>query len=233
MEPALLRADFSQNSILARLAGDKAFTRLSNNLKARTLSVRQTVQEEGKPMNFVHFPLSGMVSSTVQMEDGDSVEVSVVGSHGMVNWESLLGQRNSQCRHFGQLRGEFTSISTRDLLPFALHPAIAGYISMMSGELAQTAACNCLHHIDERLARWLLVAADKTGSDDMALTQEFLAMMLGARRATVTIAAGKLQKAGFIHYRRGNVRILDRQGLTDAACECYPAIAAMNGNSKP
>jgi CRP-like cAMP-binding protein len=82
-----------------------------------------------------------------------------------------------------------------------------------------------VHHVDERLARWLLIAADKTGSDEMALTQEFLAMMLGSRRATVTIAAGKLQRAGFIRYRRGNVRIFNRQGLADAACECYRAIS--------
>jgi hypothetical protein len=189
------------------------------------MEVEHTVQAPGKPMNQVHFPLSGMCSSTVQMADGSSVEICCVGRGGMVNWESLLGERKSRFRHFGQLRGEVASIATRELMPFALHPAIAGYIAATSGELARNAACNCVHHVDERLARWLLIAADKTGSDEMALTQEFLAMMLGSRRATVTIAAGKLQRAGFIRYRRGNVRIFNRQGLADAACECYRAIS--------
>jgi hypothetical protein len=111
-------------------------------------------------------------------------------------------------------------------LPFVLHPAIAGYIATISCEVSRSVACNCLHHVDERLARWLLIAADKVESSEFALTQEFLAMMLGTRRESVTIAAGKLQQAGLIKYRRGRLQIVNREGLVEASCECYLAMAS-------
>jgi CRP-like cAMP-binding protein len=216
---------FSSNSILSALCADPEFQKIRDKFTFRSLDVDSPVQEQDKVMQALHFPLSGMISSVIDMADGETAEICCVGCRGMVNWESLLGQRKSRFRHFVQIRAEVASVALRDLMPFASHPKIANYITSNIAELARNAACNCLHHVDERLARWLLVAADKVETQDLELTQEFLAMMLGARRATVTIAAGKLQQAGFIRYRRGRLQILNHEGLVGASCECYEAMS--------
>jgi CRP-like cAMP-binding protein len=217
-------AEFFRNDILARLARESGFAEIADKFTFGPLTVPETYQELDKPMRAVYFPFSGMMSSVVEMANGESVEVCCVGCQGMVNWETLLGEKRSRYRHFAQLNGEMASIPCRYLMSYAAHPKIAEYITGYAAEVARNAACNCLHPADQRLARWLLVAADKTESEELGLTQEFLAMMLGARRATVTLAAGQLQKAGLISYRRGNLRILDRKGLIAAACECYLAL---------
>jgi Crp-like helix-turn-helix domain len=218
------RSSFSRNIILSGLARDPSFAAIQDRFTLTTVKVHQTVQEPHKPMRYVIFPLSGMISSVVQMRDGASVEVCCVGCQGMINWETLLDEKRSRYRHFCQLRAEVASIPCQYLMPFVAHPAIANYITIYTGEVARNAACNCLHRAEERLARWLLVASDKVESEELALTQEFLAMMLGARRATVTLAAEKLQNAGLILYRRGHLRIVNRKALIAAACECYESL---------
>jgi len=219
-------ASFSRNIILSRLRRDAAFGSIEKKFEFVDFAVHDTMQEADKPIRSIYFPLSGMLSTVIQMTDGGSSEVCCIGCDGMVNWESLFGQRKSYCRHFAQLGGDLARIAYTNLLPFALHPAIARYVIKYSNEVSQNCACNSLHGADQRLAKWLLVAADKVESEAMALTQEFLAYMLGSRRATVTIAAGKLQDAGLIWYRRGSVQILNRPGLIEAACECYSAAGA-------
>src|SRR3954451_17430215 len=217
-------SDFARNIILSQLARDPDFAAVRDKFTHAPLRLYQTVPEPEKPMRTIHFPLGGMLSSVVQMRNGASVEVCCVGCQGMVNWETLLGEKRSRYRHFCQMQGEVASVACRYLVPLLSHPAITKYITLYAGEVARNAACNCLHRAEERLARWLLVAADKVESEDLTLTQEFLAMMLGSRRATVTIAAEKLQRAGLVLYRRGRLRIVDRKGLVAAACECYEAI---------
>ena len=220
----------SRNSILSALNGDPELHPLRDRFTLRAVEVDHTLQEQEKLMHAVHFPLSGLISSVIEMSNGETAEVCCVGHRGMVNWESLLGQEASQFRHFIQMSGEVASIDIADLMPFVSHSAITDYITFNTAELGRNAACNSLHHVDERLARWLLTAADKVQSHDLTLTQEFLAMMLGARRATVTIAAGKLQQAGLIRYRRGHLQILDHNGLVHVSCECYEATSENSRN---
>ncbi|MGH9523513.1 MAG: Crp/Fnr family transcriptional regulator [Terriglobales bacterium] len=220
-------AEFQRNTILSILSRGPDFAAIARNLTVRSLIPDATVQEANELIRAIHFPLSGMLSSVVEMANGGMVEICCVGCSGMVNWEALIGQKKSRFRHFIQVAGDVASISAPLLMPYLTHPVVSGYISRITYETARNAACNCVHHVDERLARWLLIAADKVESDEMGLTQEFLAMMLGARRATVTIAAGKLQQAGLIRYRRGRVHIINREGLIGASCECYEAIASV------
>lgn len=217
-------ANLSRNAILLRLSRGPGFPEIAGKFFLTAMPSGTVVQEIDRPMRSLHFPLAGMLSTVAEMDDGAAVEICCVGSQGMVNWESLYGGAKAHFRHFAQLPGECASVRCNHLLPFALHPAIARYVTRVTAEVARTAACNCLHQAPERLARWLLMASDKVQSAELALTQEFLGMMLGSRRATVSIAAGKLQDAGTIEYRRGRVRILDREALTSAACECYAAM---------
>ena len=199
------------------------------------LPTHTVLNEMSEPIAFAYFIESGLASVLNVMEDGKSVEVGLTGQEGFVGIPLLVGFNSSPSRVIMQIEGSGFRIGAREfaaLLPAC--PMLQKFLQRYSQELGvqatQVAACNRLHEVDERLARWLLMSQDRIGGETVPLTQEFLAHMLGTRRASVTLAAGMLQKAGLIKYTRGEVRIENRKELEDAACECYAAINRQSQN---
>jgi CRP-like cAMP-binding protein len=163
------------------------------------------------------------------MSDGKSVEVGLTGKEGFVGLPLIVGFTTSASRVITQIAGSAFRISASALPELlrkcrTLETRLHRYSQRLATQSSQVAACNRLHEVDERLARWLLMSQDRIGSDEVPLTQEFLAHMLGTRRSSVTVAASILQKAGLIKYRRGQLNIANRKGLEEAACECYRAL---------
>ncbi len=193
------------------------------------LPTHTVLNEMSAPIAFAYFIESGLASVLNVMEDGKSVEVGLTGKEGFVGIPLLVGFSSSPARVIMQIEGSGLKISAKEfaaILPQC--PEMEKLLHRFSQELnvqaTQVAACNRLHEVDERLARWLLMSQDRIGGDMVPLTQEFLAHMLGTRRASVTLAAGMLQKAGLIKYKRGEVKIENRKELEEASCECYAAI---------
>ena len=183
----------------------------------------------GTPTTSVFFPLSGVVSLTIPVEDGHKVEVALVGNDGLVGIGALLGNDLSDLDAMAQAKGHAIEIPLDSVSPDlkrALDPFASRYATSLMLEIAQTAACNRLHSVEQRTARWLLQASDHAGMNDLKLTHEFLAMMLAVRRASVTVVVGVFNRAGLISAERGRISLADREGLTDVACDCYKAIRA-------
>jgi CRP-like cAMP-binding protein len=184
----------------------------------------------GQPMEHVYFPLWGVVSLMTPLENGSAVETAVVGNEGMVGVQAFLGGgtiRNAQA--MGQIPGEalrMTADHFRAEIEAGgkLRQILFSYSQALFTQISQGVACNGVHAIQERCARWLLEAHDRAGSDEFLLTQEFLSGMLGVRRPSVTVAARTLQTSGVIQYRRGRITVVDREGLEEASCECYHVI---------
>lgn len=193
------------------------------------LKTHVVLNETGQPIKYAYFMNSGLASVLNVMEDGKSVEVGLAGKEGFVGLPLLVGYQSSPSRVIIQIEGSAFRISARALIEVlrkcpTLEKRLQRFGQIMGIQSAQVAACNRLHDVDERLARWLLMSQDRIGSDLVPLTQEFLAHMLGTRRSSVTVAAGTLHKAGLITYTRGHVNIVNRAELIDAACECYGAL---------
>jgi len=187
---------------------------------------RHVLNETAQPISFVYFVNSGLISILNIMSDGKSVEVGLTGKEGFVGLPIAVGFGISPTRALAQVAGTAFRVSAKAMENILREcPELEKHLHRYALELAlqgaQLAACNRLHEVDERLARWLLMSQDRVGRSDLSLTQESLSMMLGTRRASVTIAAGILQKAGFITYQRGHVKIENRPALEAAACECY------------
>lgn len=213
------------NRILAALP-EEEYKYLLPRLEFATLKFKQALYEPNLPMRFAYFPNSGMICLIAVMRDGASVEVGVIGKEGFAGTPILLGAKSTPNRALVQIAGNAFRIKAETLetvLPRTprLDLMLRRFIQAQAFQLAQSVACNRLHEVEERLARWLLMARDRAGSDLLPLTHEFLAEMLGACRSTVTLAAGALQRAGLIEYSRGRVRILDGRGLAKSTCECY------------
>lgn len=178
----------------------------------------------------VYFPHSGMLSVVIRMQDGATVETVTIGKEGVTGPPLIAEQgvvANVEC--ICQIPASALRVPTAVLFALrrrseTLDELLTRYGQVVFGQIAQTAACNRLHPIEARTSRWLLLAHDRVGGDVIPLTQEFLAEMLGVRRETVNLSARMLQNAGLIEYRRGEVRVLDREGLESTACECYGAI---------
>lgn len=190
------------------------------------LKVHHLLHEVGDAIKSVYFGNSGMISILSVFPNGKSVEVGLVGKEGFVGLPLLVGFRTAPTRAISQLTATAFRMdggTLTSLLPQCpvLERSLQQYSQIFTMEITQIAACNRLHEVEERLARWLLMCADRIDSMDLALTQEFLSQMLGSRRSSVTVSAGILQKAGMIAYNRGDVKIIDRRKLEDAACECY------------
>lgn len=191
------------------------------------LDTPQQIYEAGRPIREVYFPIDAVLSVVTQMRDGGSIEVGTVGREGVSAIPLLLGATTSANESYCQVPGRAVVISSdhfRRLLGAGdeqLRGVLDRFLQAYVNMLGQLAACNGMHSIYERCARWLLLTHDRVNSDKIALTHEYLAMMLGARRSGVTIAAATLQQAGFIRYAHGHIVILDRRGLEDASCECY------------
>ncbi len=205
------------------------------------LRTHDVLQESEEAIQYAYFVDSGLVSILSVMQDGKSVEVGLTGKEGCTGLQLVVGFRSSDTRALVQIEGTAFRISSQGLVKAlrqctVLKRRMLQYAQMISMQGAQVAACNRLHEVDERLARWLLMSQDRIGDDVVPLTHEFLAHMLGTRRSSVTVAAGLLSKAGLITYNRGHVKIENRARLEDAACECYDLLcrhtAIWQGESK-
>ncbi|HMD42505.1 MAG TPA: Crp/Fnr family transcriptional regulator [Candidatus Acidoferrum sp.] len=191
------------------------------------------VHEMGAPIKFCYFIDDGLASILSVMASGKSVEVGLLGREGFLGLPITAGFTTSPTRAIMQVGGHGLRISAADLkdcLPNcpALEVALKRFSQTLTLQATQVAACNRVHEVDQRLSRWLLMSLDRLDGADVPLTQDSLASMLGTRRASVTVAAGILQKAGLITYRRGELKIDDRLGLEKAACECYQTLRRQN-----
>jgi CRP-like cAMP-binding protein len=222
----------AENALLAVLPEDVRGTLLQG-AEVEELAQRRVLWEPGEPVTRLCFPLAGVVSLVTVMRDGDMVEMATVGREGVVGVQALLESdaAASNLRALCQVPGRCVSVPVDNAREIAAGPGpfrrvLDRYVHAMLVTTAQEVACNRLHPLEQRCARWLLTTRDQVDRDEFSLTQEFLAEMLGVRRATVTIAAGMLQKRGLIRYRRGVIEILDPAGLHGASCECYDLIRA-------
>jgi CRP-like cAMP-binding protein len=185
--------------------------------------------EPGQPMDHVYFPHSGVISLLSVMEDGSAIETSTVGRESAVGLASALTRTASFSRVVGQAAGVATRIEAARLRAVAaasprLRDTLVRHLDALLAGAQQSVACNALHDVEERFCRWLLTCHDRSDQDELQLTQEFLAMMLGVQRTTVSQVACLVQEAGLIRYQRGRLTILDRTGLERRACECYRRI---------
>ena len=220
------QAVLTQNAILSGLS-PATVAEVLTTAKLVALKTSEQIYEAGRPIRDVYFPIDAVLSVVTQMRDGGSIEVGTVGREGVSAIPLLLGATTSANESYCQVPGRAVVISSDDfrrLLDGAdeqfrsvLDRFLQAYVNM----LGQLAACNGMHTIYERCARWLLLTHDRVNSERIALTHEYLAMMLGARRSGVTIAAATLAQAGFIRYAHGHIVILNREGLEEASCECY------------
>jgi CRP-like cAMP-binding protein len=214
-----------KNSILSALVGSTAASVLEHGVLVQ-LALRQQIYEAEQPIKEVYFPLNCVLSIVARMRDGKEIEVGTIGREGMSAFPLLMGAEATANVCYCQVRGSAIRIPAdvfRDLTATdpALRQLLDRYLQAYVNMLGQLAACNRLHSIDERCARWLLMTFDRVDSEKISLTQEFLAMMLGTSRSGVAMAAATLQKAGLIKFAHGVITILDRPALERAACECY------------
>jgi CRP-like cAMP-binding protein len=208
---------------------------LSSALEYIEMPIHSVVNQMGEPIEYGYFVDSGLVSILTVLAGDKSVEVGMTGKEGFVGLPLVVGLRTSATRAIVQVAGSAFRVSapamTR-LLPECpqLQTQLNRYSQEVNLQSTQVAACNQLHDVNQRMARWLLMSQDRVGDDLIPLTQQFLAHMLGTRRASVTVAAGVLQKAGLIRYSRGLVTILKRSQLEAAACECYKIMTRQSQN---
>ncbi|MEH2080201.1 MAG: Crp/Fnr family transcriptional regulator [Nostoc sp.] len=216
------------NKLLAALPAND-YQRLFPHLKLVSLEVHQTLYQAGEPIAQIYFPHNSMVSIVTTMEDGSTAEVGIVSNEGMAGIPAILGNNITTTTSFVQISGAAMQMNA-DVLKAefnqggAIQTLLLSYIQAIYSELMQAAACNRLHTLDERLARWLLTVSDRVESEDFPLTQQFISQMLGVRRSGVTVAASTLSRAGMISYHRGHINILNREDLEATSCECYRII---------
>jgi CRP-like cAMP-binding protein len=219
-----------RNGLLATLP-PVAMRLLTPHLEEVTVPLRKTLVQEGHFPRYVYFPLSGVMSMIVVMKESDEVvEIATIGREGMVGAPIVLGTLAMNHRVFCQVGPGHALRMDAKLFGEALHRSAVlrlmcnRYMQAMMVMMGQGVACNRVHPVEQRCARWILMTADRAGGPKFNLTHEFLAEMLGVRRATVTVAAGVLQHAGLIKYARGAIEVLDRQRLEEACCECYRVV---------
>jgi len=215
-----------KNRVLAALPRAE-INRLAPHLSAVTLPQEKMLLDGNA--RYAYFLEQGIASVVVTLQNGDTVEVGIIGRDGVVGIPILLGTDRTLGRTFIQVAGSGFRIGAEVLKeefdrPGRLREHVQAYMQGFLVQTAQTAACNRLHNIEERLARWLLSCHDRMETDILPLTQDFLSQMLGAPRTTVTLAAGLLQRSGMIEHSRGVVIIKDRSSLEEAACECYRTV---------
>lgn len=214
-----------KNRILAALP-DEDLHLLLPHLQQVDLKKKQILCDIGQAFDFVYFIEEGVTSFLTTMKDGASVEVGMIGYEGVTPLSPLFGEQISQHHIVTQLPGRAARIETGHCLAVfekspALRRAVLHFANSFLNQSAQTGACNRLHAVGQRLARWLLMSGDRFQSATLPLTQEFLSIMLGVRRAGVSEAAGEIQRSGLITYTHGQITINDREGLEKLACECY------------
>jgi CRP-like cAMP-binding protein len=215
-----------QNLLLAALPnGDRE--RLVPTLDVVALKLKDLLHKPGEHIEYVYFPGGGFLSIVTVLEDGSMVEVATIGREGAIGVMAVLDGTPVSSASMVQGESDTCYRMTADAFRRemdrrdAFYELMTRYSQALVGFIMQSTACNAVHSVEQRLARWLLMAQDRMGTDEFPLTQEFVAMMLGATRPTVTVVAGTLQKAGLITYHRGRVTVLDREKLESASCECY------------
>lgn len=224
------------NEILLSLPA-KECTAIFADLEFVELPTHTVGNELGEPIEDCYFVNSGLFSILSVLSDGKSVEVGLTGKEGFVGLPLVVGLKTSAARAIVQIAATGFRIKAEKMKEVlrqcpSLEKSLNRYAQVLALQSIQVAACNRLHEMEERLSRWLLMCQDRIGGEDIPLTQDFLAHMLGTRRASVTVAAGILQKAGLITYNRGKVHIVNRENLKDAACECYESITQQVHNWK-
>ncbi len=217
-----------QNNLLAALPVAD-FERLQPDLKPMQMKLGDVLYESGSHMRNVYFPTTAIVSLLYMLANGSSAEIAVVGNDGMIGVSLFMGGETTTNRAVVQsaglafrlpsqvLKDEFTRAGPMQHL-------LLRYTQAMITQMTQTAVCNRHHSVDQQLCRWLLLSLDRLASNELKMTQELIANMLGVRREGVTEAAGRLQHAGLIHYSRGHITIVDRAGLEKRCCECYQVV---------
>jgi CRP-like cAMP-binding protein len=217
-----------KNQILASLSPEE-YERLSPHFEHVELPHGQVIIASDEPIHDVYFPNDALISLVTQLSDGSTVEAGVAGREGFAGLPVVLGADSTPMQSVVQIPGTAIKIKAkvvRDAFGRGgqLQSKILRYTQALFIGVSQTAACNAQHQIEARLARWLLTSSDAIEADALPLTQEFIATMMGVRRAGVTCAALILREEGLIHYNRGHIRIIDRDGLEAVACECYRVI---------
>jgi CRP-like cAMP-binding protein len=217
-----------RNRILTALSPDE-YERLSPHFEHVELPRGQVLIASGEPIRHVYFPNGALISQVTQLSDGSTVEAAVAGREGMAGLPVVWGADSTPMQSVVQIPGAAIRVRAKVIRDAfarggALQARILRYAHALFIAVSQTAACNSQHRIEARLARWLLTNSDAVESDELPLTQEFIATMMGVRRVGVTCAADVLREEGLIDYNRGHIRVIRREGLEAAACECYRVI---------
>jgi CRP-like cAMP-binding protein len=217
-----------QNHLLDALPGD-AYRRVASDLELIPMDLGDVLYESGAKLRHVYFPTTCIISLLYVMEDGASAEIAIVGNEGILGVSLFMGGNTTPSRaivqsagHAFRLKAEMLKNEFERFGP-TMH-VLLRYTQALITQMAQTAVCNRHHSVDQQLCRWLLLSLDRLGSNELSMTQELIANMLGVRREGVTEAAGKLQKAGLIRYQRGRITVLDRPGVEARSCECYQVV---------
>lgn len=226
--PASKKHTFSQNRLLAALPA-RELKRITANMETVSLQMKDVAYESDQPIKYAYFPLTGVLSLVTVMEDGSAVEVATVGKEGMIGLSLFLGVDRTAGRAFTQVPGESVRIPVEVFQKEVrrsseLARVLQLYTQALIVQISQGMACNGIHSIRQRCARWLLITHDRVASDRFPLSQEFLGQMLGVRRQSVSKIASFFQSEGMIRYSRGVIQFLDRKRLEAASCECYQVI---------
>ena len=228
MPLAPARVSPHQNHLLDALPASD-YQRLASHLELVPMALGAVLYEPGIKLRHVYFPTTSIVSLLYVMEDGASAEIAIVGNEGILGVSLFMGGDTTPSRAVVQSAGHGFRLKA-ELLKDEFNRfgptmnLLLRYTQALITQMSQTAVCNRHHSVDQQLCRWLLLSLDRLQSNDLSMTQELIANMLGVRREGVTEAAGKLQKAGLIEYRRGKISVLDRPGLEARACECYQVV---------
>jgi CRP-like cAMP-binding protein len=226
-----------ENDLLAALP-DAEWSRWLPQLESVDLPLGKVLYESGSELSHVYFPTTSIISLLYVMEDGASAEIAVVGREGIVGISLFMGGQSTPSRAVVQSAGRGIRLKANLMMREfnragpVLH-LLLRYTQALITQMAQTAVCNRHHSLDQQLCRWLLLSLDRLPSDELVMTQELIANMLGVRREGVTEAAGQLQQAGLIQYRRGHITVLDRKGLEQRVCECYSVVRKEYGRLLP
>ena len=223
-----MSAKRSENKLLAALSAAEQ-ERLSPYLESVDMPLGEVVYESGRSLDHVYFPVTSIVSLLYVLENGASAEIAVVGNDGVVGISIFMGGESTPSRAVVQSAGKAFRLAAATMKAEftrggSMQHIMLRYTQALITQMAQTAVCNRHHSVDQQLCRWLLLSLDRLSSPELTMTQELIANMLGVRREGVTEAAGKLQKAGVIRYRRGHIKVLDRTRLESMSCECYEVV---------
>lgn len=222
-----------ENTILGSLPAE-SYQKIAGRLEQVDMPHAKSIYKINEPIKHIYFPENSVISVVTYLQNGNCVETGIIGNDGLSGAEIVLSEDRSPREAMVQLAGTGKRISTDDFKEICQSDAVLmrlvmRFIYSFIGQISQNPACLCFHTIEKRLARWLLMFHDRADSDELKLTQEFIAVMLGVHRPSVSKFAAKLQEKGLINYNRGKIKILNRSGLEEMSCECYETICEVSG----